>query len=97
MLLPPKMSRESKQRVFTNPFVPLIAYCRASRKLPSEVAEWTQYMKRKTGASFFILAAYSRHLSVIYYRIIRKTRFYYIALKGCARMSADALHYRVGR
>jgi hypothetical protein len=59
MLLPPKMSRESKQRVFTNPFVPLIVYCRASRKLPSEVAEWTQYMKRKTGASFFILAAYS--------------------------------------
>lgn len=32
---------------------------RASKKIPSEVAEWTQYMKRHNGAVFFILAAYT--------------------------------------
>ena len=32
---------------------------RASRKVPSEVAEWTQFMKRKTGAVFFILGSYT--------------------------------------
>ena len=30
-----------------------------SKKIPSDVAEWTEYMKNKTGAVFFIMAAYT--------------------------------------
>jgi hypothetical protein len=32
---------------------------RASKKIPSEVAEWMQYMKRQSGAVFFMLAGYT--------------------------------------
>ena len=30
-----------------------------SKKIPSDVAEWTEYMRNKTGAVFFILGAYT--------------------------------------
>lgn len=33
--------------------------CRYAKKIPSEVAEWLEYMKNKTGAVFFMLAAYT--------------------------------------
>ena len=32
---------------------------RASKKIPSEVVEWMQYMKHHNGAVFFILAVYT--------------------------------------
>jgi hypothetical protein len=32
---------------------------RYSKKIPSDVAEWLQYMKSKSGAVFFVLAAYT--------------------------------------
>lgn len=34
-------------------------HIRASKKIPSEVAQWTEFMKRQNGAEFFILAAYT--------------------------------------
>lgn len=37
----------------------LIADTRASIKIPAEVAKWTQYMQRKTGAVVFVLAGYT--------------------------------------
>lgn len=32
---------------------------RLSKKIPSDIAEWTNYMQSKTGAVFFILTAYN--------------------------------------
>lgn len=32
---------------------------RMSKKIPSDVAEWTEYMRNKTGAVFFVLGAYT--------------------------------------
>lgn len=32
---------------------------RYSKKIPSDVAEWLQYMKTKSGAVFFVLGAYT--------------------------------------
>ena len=32
---------------------------RYSKKIPSEVAEWTEYMRNKTGAVFFMMCAYT--------------------------------------
>jgi hypothetical protein len=32
---------------------------RYSKKIPSEVAEWTQHMQNKTGAVFFVIGAYT--------------------------------------
>lgn len=32
---------------------------RLSKKIPSDVAEWTEYMQSKTGAVFFVLGAYT--------------------------------------
>jgi uncharacterized membrane protein required for colicin V production len=33
--------------------------CRYSKKIASEVAEWTEYMRNKTGAVFFVMCAYT--------------------------------------
>ena len=48
------MSSESESD-FTNLCNLLIGSIRMSKKIPSDVAEWTQYMWNKSGAVFFIL------------------------------------------
>jgi hypothetical protein len=37
----------------------LIIDIRASKKIASEVAQWTHYMKQQTGAVVFVLAGYT--------------------------------------
>jgi len=40
----------------------LISDIRASKRIPAEVSKWLHYMKRQTGASFFILSGYTNAL-----------------------------------
>lgn len=44
-------------RGFTTPLT--FVHFRASKKIPSEIAQWTQYMKRQNGAVIFMLVAYT--------------------------------------
>ena len=40
---------------------------RHSKKIPSDVAEWTEYMRNKTGAVFFVIGAYTDEDGVLSY------------------------------
>ena len=52
---------------------------RLSKKIPSDVAEWTEYMQSKTGAVFFVLTAYTDEDGKLSF-----ARFYILMLFICA-------------